>query len=71
MPKPEKVTTVAETERSVSSAGSFFAHRLSGAECRRHQCSPENLRENNVKYVVAKKHVVPNSRPRSGCAVTR
>lgn len=54
MPKPEKITTVAELKEVFQSAGSFFVTDYQGLNVANLSVLRKNLRENDVKYVVAK-----------------
>ena len=54
MPKPEKNTTVAELKEVFQSAGSFFVTDYQGLNVADISVLRKNLRENQVKYVVAK-----------------
>ena len=54
MPKPEKVTTVAELTELFKECGSFFVTDYQGLNVADISVLRKNLRENNVKYLVAK-----------------
>lgn len=54
MPKPEKITTVAELKEVFQSASSFFVTDYQGLNVANLSVLRKNLRESGVKYVVAK-----------------
>lgn len=54
MPKPEKFETVAELKEVFQSAGSFFVTDYQGLNVADISVLRKNLRENGVKFVVAK-----------------
>jgi large subunit ribosomal protein L10 len=54
MPKPEKVENVAELKEAFQSAKSFFVTDYQGLNVADISTLRKNLRENNVRYIVAK-----------------
>ena len=54
MPKPEKLETVAELKEVFQAAGSFFVTDYQGLNVADISVLRKNLRENSVKFVVAK-----------------
>ena len=54
MPKPEKIEAVAEMKRLFESAGSFFVTDYQGLNVADMTDLRKNLRENNIKYLIAK-----------------
>jgi large subunit ribosomal protein L10 len=54
MPKPEKISTVAELKEVFQNAGSFFVTDYQGLNVADISALRKNLRENGVKFVVAK-----------------
>ena len=54
MPKPEKIEAVAEMKKLFESAGSFFVTDYKGLNVADMTDLRKNLRENNIKYLIAK-----------------
>lgn len=54
MPKPEKIEAVAEIRRLFESAGSFFVTDYQGLNVADMTVLRRNLRENSIKYLIAK-----------------
>ena len=54
MPKPEKIEAVAEMKKLFESAGSFFVTDYQGLNVADMTDLRKNLRENNIKYLIAK-----------------
>jgi large subunit ribosomal protein L10 len=54
MPKPEKISTVAELKEVFQNAGSFFVTDYQGLNVADISTLRKNLRDNGVKFVVAK-----------------
>jgi len=54
MPKPEKITAVAEMKELFESAGSFFVTDYQGLNVADMTVLRKSLRENNIKYLIAK-----------------
>ncbi len=54
MPKPEKIEAVAEMKKLFETAGSFFVTDYQGLNVADMTVLRKNLRENNIKYLIAK-----------------
>ena len=68
MPKPEKIEAVAEMKGLFESAGSFFVTDYQGLNVADMTNLRKNLRENNIKYLIAKNTLLKLAAKEAGVA---